>query len=289
MPALRRGSPRGAPRAGVNMRVAVLRAMMIGVAGMEIIWGIAFYFRPASALGALGRLALDPVMARQYPLYIASAALAYGIAAISPRRYAGVIWICVIQRIVETVVAAIDWHAHAISSKAFVTIAALELFIALALSISLRTDRATTPSSVSPDARDRGLVRMLRGFGGLELFWFLASTIFVQLGSRLLGWKLQDPYTTQQQGIALLIIGLVSVLAASDISRYRLLIAVPVASQLIGIVNSFNEIHLGSIGWNVAAVQWTIESTIVFAFVWFSRRHLGFAVRSPLPSPDLAA
>jgi len=25
--------------------------------------------------------------------------------------------------------------------------------------------------------------------GGLELFWFLASTIFVQLGSRLRGWK----------------------------------------------------------------------------------------------------
>ncbi|MBD5605489.1 MAG: hypothetical protein IAI48_10410, partial [Candidatus Eremiobacteraeota bacterium] len=181
----------------MNMRVAVLRAMMIGVAGMEIVWGIAFYFRPESALGALGRLVLDPVMARQYPLYIASAALAYGIAAISPRRYAGVIWICVIQRIVETVDAAIDWQAHAISSKAFVTIAALELFIALALSIALRTDRATTPSSASPDARDRGLVRMLRGFGGLELFWFLASTIFVQLGSRLLGWKLQDPYTTQ--------------------------------------------------------------------------------------------
>lgn len=271
------------------MRVAVLRAMMIAVAGIEGIWGLEFYFHPDSALGALGRLVLDPVMARQYPLYIASAALAYGIAATSPRRYAGVIWICVAQRVVETVVAAIDWHAGAIASSAFVTVAALELLVALVLSIATGTDRAAVAPSGALDPRDRGLVRMLRGFGGLELFWFLASTIFVQLGSRLLGWKLQDPYTTQQQGIALLIIGLVSILAASDIPRYRLLVAVPVASQLIGIANSFNEIRLGSIGWNVAAVQWTIELTIAFAFAWFSRRHLGFAVRTPRPASEPAA
>jgi hypothetical protein len=277
------------PQPGVNMRVAVLRAMMIVVAGMESFWGVAFYLHPGSALGALGRVVLDPVIARQYPLYIASAALAYGIAAVSPRRYAGVIWICVAQRVVETVVAAIDWKGRAIASSAFVRLAALELFVAFVLSLALSTDRATMPSSGALDPRDRGLVRLLRGFGGLELFWFLASTVFVQLGSRLLGWKLQDPYTTQQQGIALLVIGLVCILAASDVVRYRLLVAVPIASQLIGIANSFNEIHLGSIGWTVAAVQWTIESTIAFGFVWFSRRHLGFAMRRPRPSSDLAA
>jgi hypothetical protein len=270
------------------MRVAVLRAMMIAVAGTEGIWGFVYYFHPDSALGALGRPVLDPVMARQYPLYVASASLAYGIAAISPRRYAGVIWICVAQRVVESVVAAIDWHAHAIASSAFATLAALELFVAFALSSALGTDREAMPPAGTFDPRDRGLVLMLRGFGGLELFWFLASTIFVQLGSRLLGWKLQDPYTTQQQGIALLIIGLVSILAASDIARYRLLVAVPVASQLIGIANSFNEIRLGSIGWSVAAVQWAIELTIAFAFAWLSRRHLGFAVRPPRASSDLA-
>jgi len=199
-----------------------------------------------------------------------------------------VIWICVAQRVVETIVAAIDWKTHAISSSAFVTLAAIELSVAVALSVAIGIERPALPSGGVLDPRDRGLVRMLRGFGGLELFWFLASTIFVQLGSRLLGWKLQDPYTTQQQGIALLIIGLVSVLAANDIARYRVLVAVPVASQLIGIANAFNEIHLGSIGWGVAAVQWTIESSIAFAFVWFSRRHLGFAVRPRRPSPDPA-
>jgi hypothetical protein len=213
-------------------------------------------------------------MARQYPLYIASAALAYGIAAVSPRRYAGVIWICVAQRVVETVVAAIDWHARAIASSAFVTLAALELFVAVALATALCTDRAAMPSSGALDPRDRGLVRMLRGFGGLELFWFLASTIFVQLGSRLLNWKLADPYTTQQQGIALLVIGLASLCAASNVARYRTIVWVPIASQLIGIANSFNEIRLGSIGWGVAATQWTIESSLVLAFVYFSRRSL---------------
>jgi hypothetical protein len=271
------------------MRVAVLRAMMIAVAGIEGIWGLVFYFRPDLAFGALGRPLLDPVIARQYPLYLASAALAYGIAAIAPRRYAGVIWICVAQRLVETVVAAVDRHAGAIAPSAFVTLATLELFVAVVLSIALGTDRAAKPSSEALDPRDRGLVRLLRGFGGLELFWFLASTIFVQFGARLLGWKLQDPFTTQQQGIALLIIGLVSILAASDIPRYRMLVAVPVASQLIGIANSFNEIRLGSIGWNVAAVQWTIELTIAFAFAWFSRRHLGFAVRTSRPTSEPAA
>ena len=270
------------------MRVAVMRAMMIAVAGVEAIWSLAFYFRPGSALGAVGRLVLDPVIARQYPLYLASAALAYGIAATSPRRYAGVIWICVAQRGIETIVAGIDWCTHAIATSAFYTIATLELFVAFALSIALLTARAEAPEPGALDPRDRGLVRLLRGFGGLELFWFFASTIFVQLGSRLLSWTLQDPYTTQQQGIALLVIGLVSFLAASDIARYRLLVAVPVASQIIGIVNSFNEIRLGSIGWNGAAVQWTIEASIAIAFVWLSRRHLGFAERPSRPSPDPA-
>ncbi len=140
------------------MRVAVLRAMMIAVAGMEAIWGLAFYFHAASALGVFGRLVLDPVMARQYPLYIASAALAYGIAAISPRRYAGVIWICVAQRAVETAVAAIDWHAHAIVTSAFVTLAALELFAGFALSIALGSDRAAMPSAGTRLRRPRNLL-----------------------------------------------------------------------------------------------------------------------------------
>jgi hypothetical protein len=175
---------------------------------------------------------------------------------------------------VEAVVALIDWRARAISTPSLVWIVALEFVTALALVVLSGRDDSRPERAVGGDPRDRGLGRLLRGFGCLEVFWFFASTIFVQLGARLLHWKLQDPYTTQQQGIALLIIGLTSLLAASDVSRYRLFVWVPIASQLIGVANSFNEIRLGSITWGIAAIQWTIELAIVAAFVYFARRHL---------------
>jgi ABC-type uncharacterized transport system permease subunit len=95
--------------------------------------------------------------------------------------------------------------------------------------------------------------------------------------------KLQDPYTTQQMGVGLLIIGLVSLLVASDVARYRLFVWIPVFSQLVGVVNSFNEIRLGSITWSIAAVQWTIELAIVCCFAWFSRAILMRKVRRSLP------
>lgn len=233
-----------------------------------------FYLAPATALGALGRTVVDPVIVRQYPLYLASAALAYALGATNPGRYRGIAWVCVAQRGVELTFATIDWSVHAIDATGFFTLATVEIAVAATIAMAA-TDRSAEPRVRAPIPReDRGLVRLLRGFGGLQLFWFLASTIFVQFGARLLAWKLQDPYTTQQQGIGLLVIGLVSFLAASNVVRYRLLIWVPVASQLIGVLNSFNEIRLGSIGWSNAAVQWTIELAIVAAFAYFSRRSL---------------
>jgi hypothetical protein len=264
------------------MRIAFLRAVFGLVAVAELGWSLAFYLQPGAALATLGRGVIDPVIARQYPLYLASVALAYALAATSPQRYPGIVWVCLIQRSVELVVAIIDWRARAIATGSLVWLCAIEGAVALAL-LALR-DRSPEPRPAPSDRRDVGLVRLLRGFGGLEVFWFLASTIFVQLGSRLLHWKLQDPYTTQQQGIALLIIGLVSLLVASNVARYRIFLWVPVASQLIGIANSFNEIHLGSIGWGGAATQWAIESCIVGSFAYFSR-HLW---RVPERTPALA-
>ncbi len=258
------------------MRNAGLRALLSLVAAGELVWSLTFYLRPHAALGMLGRGVLDPVIARQYPLYLISAALAYALAASDPLRYRGIVWICVAQRGVELAVAAIDWRAHAIATSSLLWLAALEIAIAGALVLTIRGVTRERPSRAR-ESRDRGLVRLLRGFGSLQLFWFFASTIFVQVGARLLNWKLQDPYTTQQMGIALLIIGLTSLLAASDVSRYRVFVWVPVASQLIGIANSFNEIRLGSIGWGNAAVQWTIELSIVGAFAYFSRSRLTFA------------
>jgi len=263
------------------MRIALLRGSMAFVAVAELAWSFLYYFRPDLALGALGRTVIDPVIARQYPLYLTSAAIAYALAASDPQRYRSVVWICVIQRGVEIAAAAIDWRAHAIATSSLIGVALIESVVVLALVVLLRGIGANVARTAAPDPRDRGLVRMLRGFGGLEVFWFLASTIFVQLGSRLLHWKLQDPYTTQQQGIGLLVIGLISLRAASNVSRYRLFVAVPVASQLIGIANSFNEIRLGSIGWNVAAVQWTIESAIVGGFIYFMRHRIGVVKAAP--------
>ena len=255
------------------MPVFALRAIILAVALAECAWGVLFYCAPAVSLGSLGRLVIDPVIARQYPLYLASGALAYGLAAIDPVRYSRIFWICAVQRVVEIVVACIDRSAGAISASAFVWILASEGCVAV-VCVAAASMLATKNRRDARDPRDRGLVVALRCFGGLEMFWFFASTIFVQVGARLLHWKLQDPYTTQQQGIALLVIGLVSVLVASDVARYRLLVWVPVFSQLIGVVNAFNEIRLGSITWSIAAIQWTIEFAIVFAFVWFSRAAL---------------
>ncbi len=264
---------------GGEMPTALGRTIFAATSVAEFAWSLLFYLRPEAALAVLGRSVVDPVICRQYPLYLASAALAYALAATNPVRYAGMLRICLIQRAVELAVAFIDWRAHAIATVTLFGLAGFEIAVAAAVIVALRAASSGHPIAMRPDPRDRGLVRLLRGFGALEVFWFLASTIFVQLGSRLLGWKLQDPYTTQQQGIALLIIGLTSLLAASDIARYRIFVWVPVASQLIGILNSLNEIRLGSIGLSVAVAQWAIEFAIAGAFVYFSRHALRASTR----------
>jgi len=55
------------------MHIALLRGALAFVALAELAWSFLYYFRPDLALGALGRTVMDPVMARQYPLYLASA------------------------------------------------------------------------------------------------------------------------------------------------------------------------------------------------------------------------
>ncbi len=261
------------------MPTALGRTILAAMSAAEFAWSLLFYLRPETALAILGRTVVDPVICRQYPLYLASAALAYALAATNPVRYAGMFRIALVQRAVELVVAFIDWRAHAIATATLFGLAGIEIVVAAALIVALRPASSGHPILTPPDPRDRGLVRLLRGFGALEVFWFLASTIFVQLGSRLLDWKLQDPYTTQQQGIALLVIGLTSLWAASDIARCRIFVWVPVASQLIGVVNSFNEIRLGSIGLGVAVTQWVIEFAIVGAFVYYSRHAIRASAR----------
>lgn len=254
------------------MRLGAIRAVLLTVAAGELVWSLLSYFRPDLATGMLGRSVLDPVMARQYPLYLASVALAYALGAANVRRYPGIVTICLVQRALEIVVAAIDRLTGSLGPASFAGLVALELVVTAALLVARK--RPARPVERSPaDPRDRGLVRLLRAFGALELFWFFASTVFVQLGARLLGWPLQDPYVTQQQGIALAIIGLVSLLAATDVARYRVFVWVPIASQLIGMANALNEVRIGTIPLGEAGVQWAIQALIAGAFFYFSRNH----------------
>ncbi len=252
------------------MRVCFLRALLAFTAATELVLAALVCLQPEVGLGLLGRPLIDVVMTRQYGLLLLSVALMDACVSIAPLRYRRFLWVVVVQRALECGLAFLDWRAGAIATPSFVAIASLESIVAAALlaafpwNVPQSVPRREQAGWLSPE---RGLSRLLVAFGAWQLFWGLASTIFVQVGSRLLNWPLQDPYATQQQGVALFTIGLSSVVAAGDASKYRLFVCVPIASQVVGIVNSINERRLGTISWSVALLQWTIESSIAAAFI----------------------
>ncbi len=239
------------------------RAVLAAVGAMEFLFAALLYFRPADAFALLGRHLLDPVIGRQYALTLLSVALFYGILATNPSRYRRLIWIGIAQRLAEIVVAVIDWRAGALSTSSFAVLSLIEVAVGVLLTLCTLGEPARDVARQPYSRASRRLARALWAFGGLEVFWFLLSTIAVQIGARLLSWKLQDAYTTQQQGIALLVIGLVSLATASDVHRYRTFVYVPVASQAVGIVNAIVELRLGTIPIAVALLQWAIEGFIV--------------------------
>ena len=244
------------------------RLVLAIVAAGELLIAAAFFFAPHAAFALLGRPVLDPVVSRQYGLFLCSVALMYALIAADPIAFRRFIWIGVIQRGFELTIALIDWRAGELPTSAFLWLAGIEIVAALALATCARPpDRSEDVDGLGRDSRESRqhvwLVRALIGFGGLQLFWAFCSTVFVQFGARLLGWKLQDAYTTQQQGIALLIIGLASILTATDVRRYRRFIWVPLSSQMLGIVNAINELRLGSISLTVALIQWAIQAIII--------------------------
>ncbi len=247
------------------------------VAAGELSIALLFFFKPGIAFSLLGRPVLDPVMSRQYGLFLCSAALMYALVAADPIVFRRFLWIGVIQRGFELAIAAIDWRAGEIATNAFFALAGVEICVAALLALCAGGRVGSAAAAGSRESRavlqpSVWLVRALVGFGGLQLFWAFCSTVFVQLGSRLLGWRLQDAYTTQQQGIALLVIGLSSVLAATDVQRYRRFVWVPLSSQILGIVNAMNELRLGSISLTVALIQWAIQSIIIALLVRLSAR-----------------
>lgn len=91
---------------------------------------------------------------------------------------------------------------------------------------------------------------------------------------------------TQQQGVALFVIGLTSLVAGSAVRRYRRFIWVPVSSQVLGIANAVNELRLGTISPTVALIQWAIEATIIATLLSLSSAEEGEVDRAvPLVSP----
>ncbi len=243
--------------------LGVKRAALAAIGGAELVLGYLFYFQPHPAFALLGRPLLDPVIARQYGLFLISVALMYGLVSLDPAAYRRLIWIAIAQRSAELAVAVIDWRAGALPSLPFAYLAVAEAVVVGVLALCAFGGERAQTAVAARTASDVWLARALNAFGGLQLFWAILSTIFVQLGSRLLGWKLQDAYTTQQQGIALLVIGLTSLLAGSDVRRYRPFIWVPVSSQILGVANAVNELRLGTISPTVALVQWAIQALII--------------------------
>lgn len=242
---------------------SVKRAIFAVTGALELVFGGLLYFWPKLAFALLGRPVVDPVIARQYGLFLGSVALMYAIASIDPIRYRQLVWVALVQRGAELVAAVIDWRAGALPSSSFALLAGVEVGIGALLWLCGSRDTSPRPTRAARARAEAWLGRALFAFGGLQVFWAVLSTIFVQLGARLLGWKLQDPYTTQQQGIALLVIGLTSLLAGSDVRCYRALIWVPVSSQALGVANAVNELRLGTISPTVALIQWTIQAAII--------------------------
>ncbi len=224
-------SARSAP---ANVMLVLRRAVLATVGSAEFAVGYLFYFRPHLALTVLGRPVLDTVISRQYGLFLASVALMYGIVALNPVDYRRFIWIAVAQRAAELSVAVIDWRAGALPASSFAYLAIVEAGLAGILVLCASGNESPRTQRCRHTPSDVWLARTLNAFGGLQLFWAVLSTIFVQLGARLLGWKLQDAYMTQQQGVALFVIGLTSLVAGSAVRRYRRFIWVPVSSQVLG-------------------------------------------------------
>ncbi len=272
--------------APANVMLFLRRAALAAVGSAELAFGYLFYFRPHLALTVLARPVLDPVISRQYGLFLASVALMYGIVALNPGDYRRFIWIAVAQRAVELSIAFIDWRAGALPASSFVYLAIVEAGVAGILALCASGNEPPRRQRCRHTPSDVWLARALNAFGGLQLFWAVLSTIFVQLGARLLGWKLQDAYMTQQQGIALFVIGLTSLVAGSAVRRYRRFLWVPVSSQGLGVANAVNELRLGTISPTVALIQWAIEATIIATLLSLSSAEEGEVDRAvPLVSP----
>jgi len=250
------------------MRIIVLRAVLLLLAAGELFRAVLFLGQQPLAYTLIGRELIDPVIGRQYGLFLLPVVLLYLLLAYDPVRFAWMLWVAVIQRGAEALLALSDWAVGAISPSTLLAILVLELLfggLVLAMCRRARPVRTVTPQN----RRRRWMRRVLRGFGGLFLFWAVASTVLVPVGSWLLNYPTNDLYTTKQQGIGFLVLSMTSLFAAVNVERYRLFILVPLSSQVFGVFNSIYEVRVGTIPIQVALVQWVIQAILITPFLWF--------------------
>ena len=250
------------------MRIIVVRTVLLLLAVGELVRAVLFLGQQPLAYSLLGRELIDPVIGRQYGLFLLPVVLLYIFLALDPIHFAWMAWVAVVQRGAEALLALSDWLAGALSTPTFLVILVLEVLfggVLLAIAWQARPHERVSPQS----GRRRWMRRVLLGFGGLFLFWAVASTVLVPVGAWLLSYPINDLYMTKQQGIGFLVLSLTSLFAAANVERYRLFIWVPLSSQLFGILNAVYELQVGTIPLQGALVQWSIQAIIIAPFLWF--------------------
>lgn len=246
----------------------VLRAILLLLAAGELFRAVLFLVQDPVVYKLIGRQLVDPVIGRQYGLFLLPAVLLYLLLALDPARFAWMLWVGVIQRGAEALLALSDWATGALATPTLLAILLFELLFGGVLAASCWHVRPGQRKR-SPNRRRRWMRRVLLGFGGLFLFWAIASTVLVPIGSWLLSYPINDLYITRQQGIGFLVLSMTSLFAAVDVERYRLFILVPLSSQLFGVLNAIYEVQVGTIPLQAALVQWIIQAILSTAFLWF--------------------
>lgn len=249
------------------MRTIVLKAVLLLLAAGELFRAVLFLAHQPLAYALLGRELIDPVIGRQYGLFLLPVVLLYSFLALDPSRFAWMLWVGVIQRGAEALLAVSDWATGAISTSTVLVILVIEFVFGAVLAAMCWQIRAKR--GVLANRRRRWMRRVLLGFGGLFLFWAAASTVLVPVGAWLLNYPINDLYITKQQGIGFLVLSMTSLFAAVDVERYRLFIWVPLSSQIFGVLNAIYEVQVGTIPFQAALAQWSIQAIIITLFVSF--------------------
>lgn len=250
------------------MRTIVQRTVLLLLAAGELFRAVLFLAQHPLPYTLIGRTLIDPVIGRQYGLFLLPVVLLYIFLALDPSRYRWMIWVGVIQRGAEALLALSDWATGAISTATVCGILVIELLfggVLAAIAWRARAAQRVAP----PNRRQRGMRRVVLGFGGLFLFWAIASTVLVPVGAWLLNYPINDLYITKQQGIGFLVLSMTSLFVAVNVERYRLFIWVPLSSQLFGVLNSLYEVQVGTIPLTAALIQWSIQAVIIMVFLRF--------------------